>query len=129
MHLCVLGAAWILSIVLQGKVVSFFPISFSLLHFALDYWTSWGLGVCFCFVGILCCLGDWRVMSVVGGRDMADSPSAPLDIGFVSAAKAIHDSKVAERRQRLLARLQWEAKVVERKAQASKQALKAKARK
>lgn len=65
----------------------------------------------------------------LGFFQMADSPFAPIDIGFVSTAKATHDNKVAERHQRRLYQLQREAKVAMEKAQASKQALEGEARK
>lgn len=60
---------------------------------------------------------------------MEDSPSAPMDTGFASAAKALHAAKLAEKHERRLARLQKEAKAAERKAQASKRAVELESRK
>lgn len=65
----------------------------------------------------------------VGFFDMAEYPSAPVDISFASAAKATYENKVVDMCRRCLAQLQQEAKAAEQKAQASKRALKAEARK
>ena len=107
----------------QGKPVSSSSVSLSVLSISSVELGGWELYFGFRVLRLGNCviaLGIGRCFVACGWWKMVDSTSGPVGIGFASAAKATHDWKAAERRERRLIRLQQEAKAAERVAQALK---------